>query len=150
MPNKWCRACGAENDASSSFCQSCGRSLDNNNDIQTASNSKDKVSSQNTGQPAYGFQNQPSQAPNQFQTKKKLRPQNSAALGFSAYISVVVIIIGIILFLFGQHQVDEYSGYFWYEPYENRAQLGSFLRAIGGIGCIGGIVGVVRYYLKKK
>lgn len=151
--SKWCTQCGSENDASAVFCKSCGKPMASGaaqGGQQSSNMAASNMPGQSTNLQGYGFQNQQSNDANRFQTKPKLKPQNSAGLGFSVYISIVALVIGVILFFFGQQQVDAYSGYPWYDPYESKAQLGSFLRAIGGICCLGGIIGLVRYFIMKK
>lgn len=151
--SKWCTQCGAENDADASFCRSCGKPMASGaaqGGRQASNMAAGNMPRQGANMHGYGFQNQRSNHASQFQTKPKLKPLNSAGLGFSAYMAVVALVIGAILFFFGQQQVDAYSGYPWYDPYESKAQLGSFLRAIGGICCLGGIIGLVRYFIMKK
>lgn len=162
MGSKWCTQCGAENDAEASFCRSCGKPMINGSrasgQSNTATTNPQEESTDNrqgrgfqskdVSQLGYGFQNQGAQRPTQFQTKPKLKPENGAGLGFSAYVSVVVLIMGVILFFIGQQQLDSYAGLTWY--YTEEAAIGNALRAGGGLCCILGVIGLIRYFVVKK
>ena len=162
MSSKWCTQCGMENDAEASFCKSCGKPMSNTPRVTGQSNTMPTSSqedraddrqshgfqNQNASQSGYGFPNQGSQRPSQFQAKPKLKPENGAALGFSAYISVVVLIVGVVLFFIGQQQLDSYAGLTWY--YTEEAAMGNALRAGGGLCCILGVIGLIRYFVVKK
>ena len=146
--SKWCTACGAENSATAGFCKACGKPMGGNAPQGTPQENAPKTDgfqAQNRSQQSYGFQGQGS---SQFQTKPQLKPQNSAGLGFSAYISIVAIVIGVVLFFFGQQQLDSYAGLTWY--YTDEAAMGNALRAFGGFCCILGVIGLIRYFIMKK
>lgn len=160
--SKWCTQCGAENDVMAAFCKSCGKSMNGATQGigqssamsmgsqygQVENQQGYRFQNQNASQSGYGFQNKDTQTPAHFQTKPKLKPENGAGLGFSAYISVVALIIGVILFFAGQQLLDSYAGLTWY--YKEEAAMGNFLRGGGGLCCILGIVGLIRYFIVKK
>lgn len=162
---KWCKACGAENNVDASYCKACGEYLGDfaagnawqdgsvqmrgfaNRDVSQLGGSQSQPTIQ---QQSSGFQNQVKQNQFQFQQKPGLRPENGAMLGFTAFLSIVALLIGVGLFFFGQQQIDTYSGFPWYEPYESKVRMGSLLRIIGGVACLGGIVGLLRYFMMRK
>lgn len=160
--SKWCTQCGAENDALAAFCRSCGKAMDGATQAgrqasaaptaprqgRGASQQGYGFQSQATSNSGYGFQSRVGQEPGQFQTKPKLKPENGAGLGFSAYLSVVALIMGVVLFFFGQQQLDSYAGLTWY--YTKEAAVGNALRVSGGLCCILGAVGLIRYFVVKK
>lgn len=161
--SRLCRACNTENEATATFCKQCGKPLINNEAQSVAQaditqidepkkQSQQDLGSQtppgnNAGQASWGFQNQLTQSPNQSQGKPKAKLTINSAQGLSAYVSVVALILGALLFLLGQQVLDSYAGLTWY--YTEEAARGNLLRVSGGLCCILGIIGLVRYYVKK-
>lgn len=147
MPNvKYCRKCGSENSGSSQFCTACGSPFEapasaahKNNAVPPA---EGRLEGSNRNKPDAPT----AQKPYGFNSKPKLKTVSTTQL--VGYIALIA--IGIVVFFIGQQQVDTYSGFPWYEPYQSKAEQGSLLRVLGAIACIGGILGFVRFYFRKQ
>lgn len=139
----FCPKCGNELADNASFCAKCGAEISSDNtSVSEAAKGDSPQPSLRQGQSTgFGFQSQTS-------SKPKLKPEQVAA---SVYISAAVpIVLGVVLFLFGQYLVSQYSGFSWYEPYTQKAGMGTLFEIIGALCCLVGAFRLAQFFMKKK